>query len=377
MNGGATGVAYVARGLDEVPAVTRLLTRLGLGDLPPDEVSGAVGRNDNWVGTTTGGADVFIKRVHGVEPERSLRIRRLMRFEQFVRAGNPTSAPRCLGWDESAGVFVHRRVPDAVSGSVLMIREQFTPDLARRTAEILAGLHSSTLEPRPELDDPVTLLPSSRLMEGLPLPLFERCSAAQLQAWSLMQKDGELCEAVGALETASAAARPSPAHCDLRVDQILVDGSGTVLLTDWEEFRLADPARDTGGFVGEWLYRAVLDVPTTRGDDPSAPATVTELDERTIVTRGIAKLERLRPLITAFWSAYTEARPVDRDMAARTAAYAGWHLLDRLLAGAMNVSRLQPIQRAAAGIGRRVLIAPDRAVPALGLGAPLAGGPGK
>lgn len=354
---------YAARELDELPEVGDALHRLGLGRLQTSE--GAVGRNDNWVGTTTGGERVFVKRIAVDSPDGMRRARRLLRFEAFARDHATIPVPACLGSDLDAGVFVYAAVDHAATGSALMVEERFTLAHAAATGRALAVLHDAALPGDAELDDPIGLLPSSHLLEGLPWSVFEHSSAAQLHAWSLMQEDRELCAAVARLETDSAAARRTPAHCDFRVDQILGHRDG-ILVCDWEEFRLADPARDTGGFVGEWLYRAVLDVPTRRGDSGDGPV---HLDHGQVVGRGEEKLLRLLPVVESFWASYCAGRAVTPAFAARTAAFAGWHLLDRMLAGAMNVARLQPIQRAAAGVGRGVLLAPERAVPALGLAA--------
>lgn len=352
---------YAARELAELPEVDAALHRLGLGRMRTSE--GAVGRNDNWLGVTTSGERVFVKRIAIDSPEGMRRARRLLRFEGFARDHADVPVPRCLGSDLDAGVFVYAAADHAATGSALMVEERFTHVHAAATGRALAALHEGELAPDAELDDPIGLLPSSHLLEALPWPVFERSSAAQLHAWSLMQEDRELCAAVARLETDSAAARRTPAHCDFRVDQVLGHPDG-VLVCDWEEFRLADPARDTGGFVGEWLYRAVLDVPTRRGDRAGGPV---HLDHGQVVGRGEEKLRRLLPVVQAFWSSYCSRRDPSPGFAARTAAYAGWHLLDRMLAGAMNVARLQPIQRAAAGVGRGVLLEPELAVPALGL----------
>jgi hypothetical protein len=140
---------------------------------------------------------------------------------------------------------------------------------------------------------------------------------------------------------------------------------GVTYLNDWEEFRLGDPARDVGGFAGEWLYRAVLGLPPET-DDRLTP--VVEATDAEIVERGVRELTRLRPRIRSFWSGYRTARPtVDPELAERATAFAGWHLLDRLFAVAVERPRLLAVQRAAAGVGRTALLAPDRFTTTLGL----------
>lgn len=360
-----TEPVYVPRSLDDAPQVNAALRALGLGDLRLSTLAGRVGRNDNWTGTTTCGQPVFVKQLRGLPQDVESRFRRLVRFEQFVagRPLPPLRTPRCLGWQEDTGVLVYEQLPDAVTGAQLMVDQTFQPSLSAQIGRALAALHNSTLPPDACLDTTDTLLPSVRLLDGIPLELFQQSSSAQLQAWALLQQDQPLVQAVRDL-TEQQQAAPVPAHCDLRVDQLLVSGE-EVYLCDWEEFRVADAARDVGSYIGEWLYRAMLDIPTQRGKTSIIPV---HLDASTVLIRGVTRLDQLRPVITAFWQAYLAgAVRHDDTLPVRSTAYAGWHLLDRLLAGAMTAARLQPIQRAAAGVGRRALLEPARFRTALGL----------
>jgi hypothetical protein len=61
---------------------------------------------------------------------------------------------------------------------------------------------------------------------------------------------------------------------------------------------------------------------------------------------------------------------VDADLALRATAFAGWHLMDRAMAGAALNSRLTALSRAAMGIGRQAMREPHRFVASLGLGGP-------
>ena len=225
-------------------------------------------------------------------------------------------------------------------------------------------MHDAPYQAVEELEALPPPLPSLELLEGLPEIFFFNCSAAELQAWALLQRDAKLREAIQSLVARERSALRVPAHCDLRVDQLLLH-DGHIYLTDWEEFRLADAARDIGSFAGEWLYRAMLDIVTSRGEEQKRYVQLIAAD---IPSRGVEKLERLRPKVRAFWRGYRRARQaVDDGLPVRATAFAGWHLLDRLLAGAVNSSRLQPVQRAAAGVGRTALLAPERFVAVLGL----------
>lgn len=254
--GVATGTPdLLARPLDEVPEVTHTLRSFGLGELIPHTVVARVGRNDNWSGTTTTGEHVVVKRLSGPAVDVARRRSRLVRFESWARGGvfGSLRTPACLGWDESAAVFVHREVRDARPGNELMVEQTFTEEQSAQVGRAVAELHEAQLASDPRWDTDADLLPSPRLLAALPLELVRGCSAAQLQAWSLLQHDDAVKTAVLNLLSEGRRVLWVPSHCDLRVDQVLLDAQGPVVC-DWEEFRLADPARDVGSYVGEWIY---------------------------------------------------------------------------------------------------------------------------
>ncbi|MFE9170742.1 class V lanthionine synthetase subunit LxmK [Streptomyces kebangsaanensis] len=366
-----SAATFKPRDLDEVPSVDALLVGLGTGPFVRDSLTAPVGRNDSWAGTTVGGRKVFVKHLIGPAADVRARMRRLLSFECFAE-GLPTAAlrgPAFLGADEEAALVAYDLVEDARSGAELMIEESFGSELAERVGQAIGLLHEAPVGDSDALDRSWPPHPPEGFLQGLPLPVFESLSFAELQGWRLMQSDDALTRAIGELRAREREAPRVPSHCDLRVDQFLVRGAD-FLVTDWEEFRLADPARDVGAFAGEWLHRSVLDIVTTRGDSVFQDI---ELTHETVLSRGVEKMQRLLPLVTAFWRGYRQSRPVvDGQLATRATAYAGWHLLDRLMAGASRTSRLSGIERAAAGIGRAALINPERFVTTLGFTDPVA-----
>ncbi|MGP3982424.1 hypothetical protein [Streptomyces sp. KR80] len=56
-----------------------------------------------------------------------------------------------------------------------------------------------------------------------------------------------------------------------------------------------------GSFIGEWLHRAALDIPS---QDQGMAGPVTQLSHRDIVERGVRELERLRTKNVSFWKGY-------------------------------------------------------------------------
>jgi hypothetical protein len=353
--------------LNLVPAVDALLDRLGAGPFVRSELTAPPGRNDVWAGPTAGGHWMFVKRLVGSPEFVRDRLRRLAAFEiARTGIGRDLRAPELLGLDEAAGICVFEYVAGAVPGSELAAEDRFDDELAEATGRAIGAVHAGPTAPLAGLDNSPPHMPAPEFLVGLPVGMVDALTMAELDSWRLLQQDTALRRAIDELLAAEAAAPPVPAHCDLRLDQLLV-ARGEVHVTDWEDFRLADPARDLGGFAGQWLQRAMLDVVTSRGGSAFADI---DLSHDEVVRRGVAHLGRVRSRVVRFWTGYTDryGEP-DPGLAVRATAFAGWHLLDRLLAAAGRTTRVSGIERAAAGVGRAALLQPERFAIALGLGA--------
>jgi hypothetical protein len=335
-----------------LPRLNSTLTGLGLGTLTEDGVTSFAGRNPNWAGTTSTGARVFVKHIGGDEREATARLRRAVTVEAERFAGLVT--PRCLGWDTAARLIVFELLTPARTGAELARAGEFGDGTAAQAGRLVAALHSSSLT----VERAAAPFPAVAPLAALSWPEFAAATAAELALWRLVQNDAALAAALGDLHLAQERAHPVPTHCDLRLDQF-VDHDGRLYLTDWEELRLADPARDIGAYAGEWLYHAV-----TRLDAGEA-----DLSHEDVVELATAEFARVRPRIATFWRSYLDAvGHADEDLAARAAAFAGWHQFNRAFAGAHASSRLSAFDRAAAGIGRTALLAPHEFVDELGLG---------
>ncbi|HEX5202727.1 MAG TPA: phosphotransferase [Actinoplanes sp.] len=150
-------------------------------------------------------------------------------------------------------------------------------------------------------------------------------------------------------------------HGDFRLDQLL-KGSRAWIVTDWEDFGRGDAARDLGCLVGQWIQRSILDIVST----PGAETTI-DLSHEDVLRRGSEALLSVQPLLERFWCGYRNERPAtDETLAVRVAAFAGWHLIERMLASANRSTRVSGLERAAAGIGRTMLLRPSDFVAVLG-----------
>lgn len=327
--------------LDTVPAVDALLSRLGLGAFDRATVGSPVGRNDVWTGRTTGGAGVFVKRLHGPNADVRTGLRRTVAFEDFRTRVELSglAAPTPLSTDPGHHLVAFKLIEDATSGLQMVVEDTFTDADGHRAGAAVAALHGGIPPAGAGIECLPPAAPELELMAALPVAAVQQFSAAEMDVWRLLQRDTALAAALRSVREEERAAPTVPVHNDLRIDQLLFVG-GVPSLTDWEEFRLGDGARDVGAFAGEWLHRAVLEIVTSSGD---LPATLLDgtLDPETVLSRGVAKIQRLRPRVQHFWAAYTAVRSeLDPGFARRAAAVAGWHLLDRLLAAGHRRSRL-------------------------------------
>jgi hypothetical protein len=346
----------LSRPLDDQMAAC--LAELGLG-APVGDGSVPSGRNQNWAGSTSNGLRVFVKRLRGSPRDVTARLRRTVAFADAMQSAELPS-PRSLGACDEHLVLVTELLDEAVSGADLAQDGTFDCAVAATAGEIVATLHSSP--PGAASDTSRPPLPDPGFLSAIPLTTYLELSNAELTFWRLVQSDPTIAGSVSRLLADSDRAPHVPAHCDLRLDQFLRSGD-RLLLTDGEEFRVADPARDVGSFAGEWLFRSVAGLVT----DPELALAEPATDDAQIIGTAVRRLAERRPIVESFWNAYADARDPGPDLAVRATAFAGWHLLDRAAAGASRSARLAAPLRAAMGVGRQALATPERFAATLGL----------
>lgn len=355
---------FKPRDLETEPALAPFLARLGLGAFVAESLHSFAGRNDNWAGTTSTGAQVFVKKIVRSPGSGADRFTRAVSFETMARRVGDCvhPAPDCLGWDDDSGLMAFGLVPGARPAIELAMGGELDERIARLAGAVTGRLHAMSVA-SDEVDTSPSMLPDLGWLIALPWQVVARSSMAELEALRLMQDDRKLVAALRQLRAAEAAAPRSPIHGDLRLDQFLVH-EDRLYLTDWEEFRLGDPARDLGTFVGECLYQAIAAIAERSGGPIHSDAALTPQE---VITRGVEGLRRQRPVIEAYCAGYRETRPIGTDLATRTASFAGWHMFDRLYTSGRERTRLSSLHRAAAGVGRMALLEPYGAAGRLGL----------
>lgn len=359
--------------LDQVPDVCSALDRMGIARFADEAPAARPGRNDNWAGRTEDGREIFVKRITGDRVAALARFDRERAAHAFLAAEAGAVAvrtPALLGADREALVLVYERLEDAEAGSRLAEDGHFGEERCAEAGHLVGTLHAQPVHALPvslgtdTARDPLRGWRASGL-SCLDLRRYTASSAGELGVWELLQHDRRLHRALGDLSASSSRAPVVPCHSDLRLDQFLRTGR-TLHLVDWEEFGPADPARDVGGFAGEWLYRAARRMFTeldTEGDG------VVDDTHGAFMHSGRQQLDAVRPLVAAFWRGYRAARgpAADRALAERAVAFAGWHLFDRVFAAAVHASRVTEVSRGIAGVGRSALLTPARFMATVGL----------
>ncbi|UNO41784.1 class V lanthionine synthetase subunit LxmK [Streptomyces sp. MST-110588] len=365
--------------LESVPAVARLLRRLGLGTFDPAHLTSYNGRNNNWSGLTTEGTQLFVKHLSGPLDDARRRLTNILAFHELLRYTEQSivRGPRCLGWSMEDVLVVFEWLPDTVTGAERADSGAFGEEDAHRIGETIGALHGLDPSGRVSLDPTPHALPPVSGLNALSLEKHRTASGAELRMWSILQQDGELAEAIRRLRKPESDGVSRPVHGDFRLDQVLFARDAMYLL-DFEELRRTDPARDIGAYVGEWLYRAVrkLAGPESPESDAAsgAPGSMRaqaagEPRGHGAVARATSELARCRPFIERFRAGYAARGDAAHDEALwiRSAGFAGWHLLDRVMARSAQRSVLTAGDRAAMGIARTLLLSPGAVTRTLGL----------
>ncbi|WP_225850432.1 class V lanthionine synthetase subunit LxmK [Streptomyces sp. HPF1205] len=328
-----------------------------------EDVQGYVGRNDNWRVPTTAAGDLFVKRLRGDAAQVDARMSRLLAFQEAIGGGSPGElrTVRFHGADRERSLVVYDHLDGTRTGSELLADDEFEPELARRLGRVVGEIHRLPRVPVDVADSGGEK--AAAAFYALTVEQYADCSGGEAEAWVMLQHDRVLIEALERLRGMSAAAPVTAAHCDLRLDQFLIDGPA-VHVIDWEEFRYSDPARDVGGFAGEFLHHAALRAFATLDvAEGLAPGEAHEV----IVAAGERELAAARGYIGEFWAGYREVADPDPGLPVRATGYAGWHFFDRLLAGAAHGAMLTAAERGMAGIGRNALTEPERFASIIGL----------
>lgn len=328
-----------------------------------DEMKGFVGRNDNWLLPTDSGRDLFVKCLRGTASDVESRINRVLAFEEIVTDTQPEhfKAVPFRGADRGLAMLVFDYLPDSQASSELFQDGTLDAGRVNRFGKIIGEIHSLP-KVTISVDDALDAK-SANSFYALTADVYANCSGGEVEAWAMLQHDKVFVQALARLRSMSDDAPVLASHSDMRLDQFLLAGNDTYVI-DWEEFRYADPARDVGGIVGEFLHHAAMKMFSEldiEGDLPAGAA------HEAILAHGQEELDKVSEHVTAFWDGYRSVVDIDEALPVRATGYAGWFFFDRLLAGALHGAKLSAAERGMAGIGRNALTQPEHFAPTIGL----------
>jgi hypothetical protein len=308
--------------LTDPDAFARSITAL-TGRTPRlSEMRGFVGRNDNWLVPTPPDGDLFVKCLRGPRDQLVIRMARVAAFERLVADAPPETfrTPAYHGADELRGMLVFDCLPDSRAASDLFADDELAPatvfEFGRIVAEIHRLPHTSI-----GVDDAAGGGRAVTSFYALDAESYANCSGGEVEAWAMLQHDKLVLKSLSAMQASSAQAPAVASHGDLRLDQFLLDAAGAVYLVDWEEFRYADPARDVGAVVGEFLHHAAsrmfaeldveagLQVPRTRRSWPRASSSWTG-SARTLISSGPGTSPAATAATTRAWRYAPPGTPV-------------------------------------------------------------------
>ena len=263
--------------------------------------------------------------------------------------------PRLVAHDAGRGILVLATEAGGRNLREQFARRRFSLALARACGRALARLHR--LPPGPAGPRPPGLDPAWPLSWHRPwLESLSELSAAGVALLRMTQSSAAMCAALDDLRESWSA--DSLIHGDARWDNWIAlpappsRGRSRIVVADWELAGPGEPAQDVGAVLGEYLLAWLESIPLADGREPGR-----------LLAHAQVPLERLRPSLAAFWTAYGGS-PSRR----RAVGFAAVRLIQAAVEQARDSSELRPRTVIVLQLAANLLERPDEAaVRVLGL----------
>jgi len=264
-------------------------------------------RNRNFKVIRNDGAGLFVKQMREMQPDAMLTLRREAACYELARGDASLSRlmPRLVAYDADRHVLIVDLLADADSLYEYHTREKSFPiEIGRLLGEGLGLYHAHADR----------LLRSEQLQalfaRQVPVILMlERGGHSMLGQFgnigpavsSLIQQHPDFRALLSALGTEWRF--DSLIHGDMKWDNVLVFSAGERLdfrIVDWELADIGDAAWDVGAVLQSFLTAWIMSMPIASGLPPAA-----------YIGMAAQPLDRMHPVLHAFWEAYVARRDFD------------------------------------------------------------------
>lgn len=321
-----------------------------IGNGATAEVVDASRRNLVFVVTGSGSRAYVVKQARASDDPAVAREASVLRSLESA-GGVDDLIPQLVAHDTARGIIVLATEPGGRNLREQFARRRFSTALARACGRALARLHR--LPPGAAGARPPGLDPAWPLSWHRPwLETLSELSAAGVELLRMTQSSGGLCSALDDLRDTSRA--ESLIHGDVRWDNWIAlpappsRGRSRIVVADWELAGPGEPAMDVGAVLGEHLLAWLESIPLADGRDPGR-----------LLARALVPLERLRPSLTAFWTAYRAAGGAQSRR--RAVRFAAVRLLQAAVEQARDSSELRPRTVIVLQLAANLLERPDDA----------------
>ena len=298
--------------LSEPDVVPYLIETRLIGNGAGLQVADTSRRNHVFVATGNGSTAFIVKQSRSSDDPAVAREASVLRTLAVVD-GLDGLLPRVVAHDASRGILVLETESGGRNLREQFARRRFSVALARACGRALARLHRSppgAAGARPPGLDPAWPLSWHRPW----LETLSELSAAGVELLRMTQSSAALCAALDELRDSCRG--ETLIHGDVRWDNWIAlpaapsRGRSRIVVADWELAGPGDPCMDVGAVLGEYLLAWLESIPVADGRDPGR-----------LLSHAQVPLDRLRPSLSTFWSAYGEAGGArSRSRAVRFAA---------------------------------------------------------
>ncbi|MFC3931353.1 phosphotransferase [Streptococcus dentapri] len=298
----------------------------------------------------------FLKKtLSGEQSDRLRRFENLLKWEQIVEALNFSDSPKIVKYNKDDSTIIYEYIKDSKSlQDEISNDRQNELDLITKATKILTKLHQI---------DYLKYDFKLRYQEGLGKNYLDilkfmdirnycYCTGAELEAFSLLQKDLEFLKIVTEIRGTYQPNRLCIVHGDMRLDQFLVDSRNKLWIIDFEEIKIGDIYEDIANLLASILFDCLLKIFSSSelGNDGDINEEIQRL--------GKLYLPDVKIKLSKIIEIYNNNLEVNINIL-DLHFYIGLFIIERIISRAKLSFRLSSIDKALMGIGRGIVVNPN------------------